>query len=156
MQGITFCKEKHLLTDYFSRYKLNKTSTPFHEEKNSPKLRDCQFFSCNQSFGVFKHWCSLISERKKSNIFFIFYTCIPEMVNAYHTGSPFTQHYYVCRVQFVLKYRYNQPVYKILHVLHLMNFSFVLTSNLIIKWQTRAEVFRLKKKLRATRTYIAQ
>ena len=33
-----------MLTDYFSRYKLNKTSTTFQEEKNSPKLKDCQIF----------------------------------------------------------------------------------------------------------------
>ena len=31
-----------MLTDYFSCYKLNKTSNPFHEDKNSPKLKDCQ------------------------------------------------------------------------------------------------------------------
>ena len=37
------CKEKHMLTDYFSCYKLNNKSTPFQEEKNSPKLKDCQF-----------------------------------------------------------------------------------------------------------------
>ena len=31
-----------MLTNYFSCYKLNKTSTPFQEEKNSPKLKYCQ------------------------------------------------------------------------------------------------------------------
>ena len=35
---------------------------------------------------------TLILKRKKA-IFFIFYTCIPEEVSAYHTGSAFTQHY---------------------------------------------------------------
>ena len=40
------CKEKHMLTNYLSCYKLNKTSTPpFQEEKHSPKLKDCQIFS---------------------------------------------------------------------------------------------------------------
>ena len=29
MQEIWLCKEKHMLTDYFSCYKLSKTSTPF-------------------------------------------------------------------------------------------------------------------------------
>ena len=38
-----------MLTDYFSCYGLNK-STPFHEDKNSQKLQDCQY---NQSFWVF-------------------------------------------------------------------------------------------------------
>ena len=33
-----------MLTNYFSCYKLNMTSTPFQEEKNSPKLKDCQIF----------------------------------------------------------------------------------------------------------------
>ena len=41
---IRLCKEKHMLTNYFSCYKLNKTSTPFQEETNSPKLKDCQIF----------------------------------------------------------------------------------------------------------------
>ena len=69
---IRLCKEKHMLTNYFSCYKLNKTSThpPFQEEKNSPKLKDCQIFYVI-SFGVLKHWCLLISKRKKV-IFLIF------------------------------------------------------------------------------------
>ena len=37
------CKEKHMLTDYFSCYKLNKASTPFQEEKILPNLN----FLCN-------------------------------------------------------------------------------------------------------------
>ena len=34
-----------MLTDYFSYYKLKNKSTPFQEEKNSPKLIDSQIFS---------------------------------------------------------------------------------------------------------------
>ena len=34
-----------MLTDYFSCYKLNNKSTPFQEEKNSQKLKDCKIFS---------------------------------------------------------------------------------------------------------------
>ena len=41
---IRLCKEKHMLTNNFSCYKLNKTSTLFQEEKNSPKLKNCQIF----------------------------------------------------------------------------------------------------------------
>ena len=74
-----------MLTDYFSCYKLNKTSNPFHEEKKSPKLKHCQIFY-------------VIRVLRYSNTGENFYTCIPEIVSAYHTGSAFTQHYYVCRV----------------------------------------------------------
>ena len=42
------------------------------------------------------------SEKKKKN-FLIFYTCILEKVSTYHISSAFTQHYYACRVLFVLK-----------------------------------------------------
>ena len=73
-----------MLTDYFSCYKLNKTSTPFQEEKNSFKLKICQIFHVIRVLGYTK-----ISKRKKSYIF----KCIPEIVSAYHTGSAFTQHY---------------------------------------------------------------
>ena len=40
----------------------------------------------------------LLQNQKKK----FFYTCISEKVSAYHTGSAFTQHYYVCCVLFVL------------------------------------------------------
>ena len=42
---------------------------------------------------------------KNSNRKKITYTCIPEKVSAYHTGSAFKQHYYACRVSFTLKAR---------------------------------------------------
>ena len=32
------------MKDNMSCYKLNKTSTPFYEEKTSPKQKDCQIF----------------------------------------------------------------------------------------------------------------
>ena len=32
-----------------------------------------------------------------------FYTCIPENISAYHTGSSFAQHYYECRGSFILR-----------------------------------------------------
>ena len=102
-----------MLTDYFSCYKLNNKSTAFLEENDCQKttLRLSNFL-CNQSFGVFKHWCLLISKRKK--YFLIFYTCIPENVRAYHTGSALTQHYYVCRVLIIYIFfgiRYNEICY---------------------------------------------
>ena len=50
---------------------LTRHPPPFNEEKNSPKFKDCQIFYVNRVFGVSKHWCSLISERKKV-IFFDF------------------------------------------------------------------------------------
>ena len=41
---------------------------------------------------VFKYWCSLnLNIKTVLYIFFLFLTtCIPEKVNAYHTGSAFT------------------------------------------------------------------
>ena len=92
------CKEKHMLTNYFSCYKLNNNSTPFQEEKNSPKFKDCQIFSVIKVLGYSNFGVHKLRKEKKINILKIFYTCIPEIVSAYHTGSAFTQHYYVCRV----------------------------------------------------------
>ena len=47
---------------------------------------------------------------KKSYIFvyIIFYTCIPEKVRFYHTGSVFIQHYYICQVFYVLNCQYTE------------------------------------------------
>ena len=42
-------------------------------------------------------------KKKESNIFKFFTQYVPEKVSAYHTGSEFSQHYYVCRAFFVLK-----------------------------------------------------
>ena len=41
-----------MFTDYFSCYKLNNKSTPppFHEEKNSKKLKDCKIFNVMKFF----------------------------------------------------------------------------------------------------------
>ena len=44
IKEIRWCKEKQMLMDYFSCYKLNNKSTHFEEEKNSPKLKDCKVF----------------------------------------------------------------------------------------------------------------
>ena len=46
------------------------------------------------------YWCSLSSNRKKE--IFKKFTLAFRKVSAYHTGSAFTQQYYVCRVSFVL------------------------------------------------------
>ena len=55
-------------------------------------------FHCNESFWVFKHWCSLISKRKKVIFFYLFFT------HGFRTGSTFTQLYYVCWELFVLEW----------------------------------------------------
>ena len=84
-----------MLTDYSSCY---KHPTPLQEEKNSPKTKDCQIvYVKKKSLGVFKHWCLLISKRKKY-VFLFFTHAFRKKVIAYHTGSEFTQQYYVCRV----------------------------------------------------------
>ena len=90
-----------MLTNYFSCYKLNKTPTPLRRREKFSQTERLSNFLGNQRFWVLKHWCLLISKRKKV-YFKFFYTCIPEIISAYHTGSAFTQHYYVCRVQYVL------------------------------------------------------
>ena len=97
---------------------------PFEEQFISPVLSDCpslmlgiaihciqhsqamlkrgvcelahSFF--HSSFGVFKHWCSLIAKRKKN-----------------HIGSLFTQQYYVCRLLFVLNMNLLQEILDIFH-----------------------------------------
>ena len=88
--------------DNFSFYKLNNKFTPFHEQKNSPKLRDCQIFNVIKGFGVFKPRCSLISKTIKYYLL-ISYISNPEKVSDYHIGSAFKKHYYVCYVLVVLK-----------------------------------------------------
>ena len=46
--------------DYFSCYKLsNKSPSPFQEEKNSPKLKDCQIFSEIKVLGWLLYYCRL-------------------------------------------------------------------------------------------------
>ena len=80
-------------TDYLSCYKLNNKSLPRREKFSRTQI--LSNFQCNSSCGVFKHWCSLISKRKN------FQTCILEKVSAYHTGSAFTQHHYICHVLFI-------------------------------------------------------
>ena len=96
--------------------------------KKLTKTQRLANFQCNKSFEVFKHWCSLISKRKKK-IFFIFYTCIPEKVSAIHTGSAFTQHYYVCRVLFILKLLWLLPSL----------YGFIDTENWDLVYQTISE-----------------
>ena len=54
-----------MLTDYFSYYKLKNKSTPFQEEKNSPKFIDSQIFSVIKVL-----WYCLIAKR----IFLEFFT----------------------------------------------------------------------------------
>ena len=66
-----------MLTDYFSCYKLNNTSTTFHEEKNSPKLKDRHIFNVIKILGY-----SNIGVQKVLSIL--------EKVSAYRTGSAFT------------------------------------------------------------------
>ena len=90
-----------MLTNYFICYKLNKTPTPFQEEKNTSKLNDCHFFYVIRVLGI-KTLVFINFKKEKKLYFLIFYTCIPEIDSAYHTGSAFTQHYCVSRVQYVL------------------------------------------------------
>ena len=83
--------------DNSSCYKLNNKSNPFQEEKKSSKLKDCLIFSVIKVLGYSNIGCSLIAKTKN----FIFFNFLNKKVSAYHTGSPFTQHYYVCRVLFL-------------------------------------------------------
>lgn len=78
---------------YFSCYNLNQ---PPSTKRKIPQNLDCQIFNViivlgHSNFGV------LYVQMEKSNIF-NFYTCNPEKVSMYHTGSAFTQQYYVCQV----------------------------------------------------------
>ena len=52
---------------------LTTHPAPFHEEKNSTKLKDCHIFKVIKVLGVFKHWCSFIPKRKKLIFFNISY-----------------------------------------------------------------------------------
>ena len=61
-----------MLTDSISCYKLNKTSTPIPSREQFSRTERLSNFLCNQSFVVLKHWCLLISKRKKSYIFKFF------------------------------------------------------------------------------------
>ena len=74
--------------DFFSCHKISKKYTPIQEDKKSSKLKDCQIFIVIKVWGiqrlVFVHF-----QIENSN--FLFYTCIPEKVREYHTGSAFTQ-----------------------------------------------------------------
>ena len=66
---------------------LTRHPPPFHEEKNSPKLKDCEIFYVIRVLGYSKF------QKEKKLYFLIFFTCILEIVSAYHTGSAFTQQY---------------------------------------------------------------
>ena len=75
--------------EYFSCYKLNNKSTLFQEKKKLTKPEGVSSCHCNLKFcGI--QTLLLINFRKKKVIYFNFYTCIPEKVAAYHTGSAFT------------------------------------------------------------------
>ena len=70
---------------------------PFHEEKkNSPKLTNSQSINVIKVLGYSNTCVHKFQKRKKKVP--IFYTCIPDILSTYHTGSAFTQHYNVCRV----------------------------------------------------------
>ena len=63
-----------MLTIYFSCYKLNYTSTTFHEEKNSLKLTDCQIVNV---INVLEYSnIGVHSFQKERQYFLTFYTCI--------------------------------------------------------------------------------
>ena len=64
-----------MLTDYFSCYKLDNKSTPFQEEKNSSKFKDCQVFSVIKVLGYSNIGVHLLQKEKKNSIL---YTCITE------------------------------------------------------------------------------
>ena len=91
-----------MLKDYFSCYKLKIQvyPTPFHKEKNSPKLKDFQIFNVIKVVGYSNIGVHKFPKEKK--YFLIFYNFIPKKVSTYHTGSAFTQRHYVCRVLFIL------------------------------------------------------
>ena len=81
-----------MLMDYFSSYQLHNKSTHFQEEKNSPKLRDCQIFIVIKVTKKGIQTLVLIYfKKKKKCTFLIFHTCFPENVSAYHTGSVYEQ-----------------------------------------------------------------
>ena len=61
-----------MLTDYFCWYKLDNKSTPFQEEKNSSKFKDCQVFSVIKVLGYSNIGVHLL--QKEKNIFFQFFT----------------------------------------------------------------------------------
>ena len=55
-----------MLTDYLNCYKLtNKTSIPLQRREKFSRTLRLSNFLCNQSFGVLKHQCLIISKRKK-------------------------------------------------------------------------------------------
>ena len=86
--------------------KVTRHTPPFHKEKNSPKLKDCQIFYVSRVLKVFQHWCSLISKRKKL-YFKIFYTCIPEIVSALLSTSFRWRKLNLIAVHFILiKYKF--------------------------------------------------
>ena len=91
---MSLCKEKLMLTVYFSCYKLNNKSIPFQEEKKITKLKDCLIFSVIKVLGYSSYAVHKL-QKEKENILKIFYTCILVKVITYQTGSAFTQHYLV-------------------------------------------------------------
>ena len=77
------------------------TNLPFKRRKIHQNLKIVKF-SLQLKLWDIQKLVFINFEKKKSNIFLIFYTCIPENVTVYHSCSMFTQHYYVYRVLFVL------------------------------------------------------
>ena len=73
--------------DYLSCYKIDNKSTPFQEEKNSPKLKDCEISQYFNFGGI--HTLVFIKCQKKLK-FLYFLHMYSGKVSAYQTGSAFT------------------------------------------------------------------
>ena len=78
-----------MLTYYLSCYKLNNKPILFEEEEKSLKLKNCQIFIVIKVLGH-SNICVHKFQKEKKEYFSILYTCIPEKVSAYHTGSVYT------------------------------------------------------------------
>ena len=66
-----------MLIDYFSCYELSSKSTPSRRKKNYFNLKIVKCFLLSKFWGM--------------------ETLVFKKFSAYHTGSAFTQHFYVCK-----------------------------------------------------------
>ena len=65
---IRLWKEKHMLTDYLATTSVSTNPPHFHEEKNSPKLNDCQILNVIKVLG-YSTLVFINFRKKKRNIF---------------------------------------------------------------------------------------
>ena len=106
----------HMLTNYFRCFKITiNPSTPFYQDKNSPKLKTVQFLIwLKLRTLIYLHlYCSWSLKRK---FCFSFSDALWKKVSDNHTGSAFTHQYYICRVSVVINAR-KKFQHKIYHIL---------------------------------------